>query len=167
MVHVIEASSVGWRGFCVSDGEEAAPDHSSRPRSGVKTKPESSDVHSLCGDDTCVYKCAWLCVPFMSLQCPDVSNNHSPPVVLLSFWFMQWHYDGITLLVFIWKATGLMLLLISSNWPGVPLIHDSGGILAMVAEFHLFLWGVKIAEPQLIWNLITFLTPPARANYRC
>lgn len=117
MVHVIEASGVGWRGFCVSDGEEAAPDHSSRPRSRVKTKPESSDVHSLCGDDTCVHKCAWLCVPFMSLQCPDVSNNHSPPVVLLSFWFMQWHYDGITLLVFIWKATGLMLLLISSNWP--------------------------------------------------
>lgn len=67
MVHVIEASGVGLRGFCVSNGEEPAPDHSNRPRSRVKTKPESSDAHSLPGDDTCVHKCAWLCMRFMSL----------------------------------------------------------------------------------------------------
>lgn len=57
-MHVIEASGVGWSGFCVSDGEEAAPDHSNRLCSRVKTKPESSTVHSLPGDDTCVQKCA-------------------------------------------------------------------------------------------------------------
>lgn len=62
-----------------------------------------------------VNKCAWLCVRFMSLQCPGVNNNHSPPLVLLSFWFMWWNDDGITLLVFRWKATGFMLF-ISGNW---------------------------------------------------
>lgn len=57
-MHVIEASGVGWSGFCVSDGEEAAPDHSNGLGSRVKTKPESGTVRSLPGDDTCVHKCA-------------------------------------------------------------------------------------------------------------
>lgn len=34
MVPVIEASGVGWRGFCVSGGEEAAAEHSNSPAPG-------------------------------------------------------------------------------------------------------------------------------------
>lgn len=41
MVPVIEASGVGWRGFCVSGGEEAAAEHSNRPASRVETKRQS------------------------------------------------------------------------------------------------------------------------------
>lgn len=163
---MIEAGGASWRGFCVSDGEEAAPDHSNRRHSRVKTKLESSDMYSLPGDDTCVHKCAWLCVRFTSLQCPDVSNNHSPPAVLLSFWFMQGHYGGITLFIFTWKAAGLTVVR-QHQQAGVPLQPKSSTIVAMVAQIHLFLRGVKIDEPWLTWNLITSMTPPARTNYRC
>ena len=67
----MEARGVGW-----SNGEEAAPDHSDGARSRVKSKSASSGVHSVPGGDTCVDKCARLCVRFVSLLWPDVSNNH-------------------------------------------------------------------------------------------
>lgn len=41
MVPVIEASRVGWRGLCVSGGEEAAAEHSNGPASRVETKRQS------------------------------------------------------------------------------------------------------------------------------
>lgn len=93
--------------------------------------------------------------------CPDVSNNHSPPVVPLSVWFMQRHYEAAIPLVVVWKAT------CRCSVADVPLQNDSRAVAAPAAKFLLFLGGVTIPEPWLIWNLITSLTPPARANCRC